>query len=112
MLDDFDRPKHYALAAKRRAQCTNHELRLEFDGFPLVVRGDYQPEEHATFHSAGGSPGCPAYFDVTEVYLRDSAIEATTLFDCEALKYAVLAEIDQQSEHHRAEAQDQERLSA
>ncbi|WP_137010120.1 hypothetical protein [Aquitalea aquatilis] len=68
------------------------EVTLEFDGFDLVVRGIYtRPERPAAFH-----PGQTAGFEVTEVYLADSATDAAELFDCAALSVAVLEHLKSQ----------------
>ena len=68
------------------------QVELEFDGFNLVVRGTYtKPERPAAFH-----PGQPAGFEVTEVFLADSATDAAELFDCAALSVAVLEHLKSQ----------------
>lgn len=68
------------------------QVELEFDGFALVVRGHYTPAERpAAFH-----PGQPAGFEVTEVFLADSATDAAELFDCAALSVAVLEHLNSQ----------------
>ncbi|WP_374557714.1 hypothetical protein [Aquitalea pelogenes] len=68
------------------------QVELEFDGFNLVVRGTYtKPERPAAFH-----PGQQAGFEVTEVFLADSATDAAELFDCAALSVAVLEHLKSQ----------------
>jgi len=99
-MTDEDRAKHRALAAKRRQQWKSSELWMEFDGFDLVVRGDYQPEEKATQEY----PGCPEDFEVLQVYLRDSAVDIADLFDAPALRIAALEEIHRQEEIRLADA--------
>lgn len=83
---------HRHIAQELRPKATNVELCLNFDGFDLVVRGDYQPSERST----RDYPGCPTDFDVTEVYLVDSAIDVSDLFDGDALAIAVLAQMEKE----------------
>lgn len=85
---------HCANAAQFRQKLTNNEVHLCFDGFDLVVRGDYQPFERQT----RDYPGCPADFDVTEVFLADSAVDVIELFDSKALAIAVLEKLAEERE--------------
>lgn len=78
---------HCATAAKFRRKLTNCEVHMPFNGIDLVIRGDYTPSERPSTYY----PGCSEDFDVTEVYLADSAIDVTKLFDCDELAVAVLS---------------------
>ncbi|MBA4707543.1 hypothetical protein [Aquitalea aquatica] len=74
------------------------QVELEFDGFNLVVRGNHTPPERpAAFH-----PGHSARFEVTEVFLADSATDAAELFDCRALEIAVLEYLKSQEKEQAA----------
>lgn len=81
------------IAAELRPPLTNCEVHINFDGFELVVRGDYTPAERATRYY----PGCPDGFDVTEVYLADSAVDVSELFDDRPLYFAVLTKLREES---------------
>lgn len=91
------RHKHLAIADERRPPATNTEIFLIFNGYPLCVRGDYQPFEPPIIDSINsmGCPGCPEDFEPTEIYLADSAIDIAELdiFDIDALRVAVLEKI-------------------
>lgn len=84
---------HRHIARELRPAATNVEISLKFDGFDVVVRGDYQPCERMS----ATHPGCRADFDVTEVYLVDSAIDVSELFDAKALAIAVLDHMRKES---------------
>lgn len=72
---------HRIIAETLRPPASNAEVAINFDGFDLIVRGDYTPKEWDLQ---------PEDFDVTEVYLADSAIDVSELFDADALAIAVL----------------------
>lgn len=88
------RRNHRHIAQELRPAATNAEMSLQFDGFDLVVRGDYQPCERMS----SSYPGCRADFDVTAVYLVDSAIDVSELFDTVALAIAVLQHMREERE--------------
>lgn len=95
------RHKHLAIAEERRPPATNSEIFLTFNGYPLCVRGDYQPLERPIFDTVSGlgCPGCAEDFEPTEIYLADSAIDIAELdlFDIDALRLAVLDEINKRA---------------
>lgn len=80
---------HRIMAETLRPPVGNTEVAIEFEGFELIVRGDYEPSENATYFY----PGCHVGFDVTEVYLIDSAIDISDLFTGRPLAIAVLEQI-------------------
>jgi hypothetical protein len=82
---------HINNAAKLRGH-EKGEIALSFDGFDLIVRGSYTPEEKAWLDPRVGigNPGCDAGFEINEVFLADSLQDAIELFDCKALEIAVL----------------------
>lgn len=85
---------HRIIAETLRPPAGNTEVAIKFDGFDIVVRGDYQPPERST----RDYPGYPADFDVTEVYLVDSAIDVSELFDDKALAIAVLQHVRKEAD--------------
>lgn len=80
---------HRIIAETLRPPAGNMAVAINFDGFELIVRGDYTPDEEAWELS----PGSRRDFDVTEVYLADSAIDIAELFESRPLAIAVLAHI-------------------
>lgn len=89
-----------SLHRRLRPAATNIELALNFDGFDLVVRGDYTPSELEWELSAG----CDEDFDITEVYLVDSVIDIAELFEDRPLAIAVLGQIRKEAAECEPEA--------
>ena len=74
--------------------CLGGVLQRLVDGFVLIVRGDYTPSEFEWEFDAG----CDEDFDVTEVYLADSAIDIAELFEDKPLAIAVLEQIRKEAD--------------
>lgn len=98
----MDRLAEQLAAARRPAPKSWSRARewvVDFDGWDLVVRGTYYPEQAAS----RDEPGEYASFDLDGAYLPDSAIDVSELF--EDLEAFMVTHVEATLEDERDEVQ-------